>query len=57
MGLVKVLERNGRLDVGWKWLRQEGTKPGFLRIGITAAVLKAEATIPFDSGEMKRLVR
>lgn len=49
MGLARVFERNGRFNVRWKWLRQEGTKPGFLRIGITAAVLKAEATIPFDS--------
>lgn len=33
------------------------TRPGFLRIGGTAAVVKAEVAIAWDSEELKRLVR
>jgi len=45
------------VEIGWKLLREEGPRPGFLRIGVTTAVLKAEGTIPRDNEELKRLVR
>lgn len=38
-------------------MREEGSRPGFFKIGVTAAVLKAEGTIPWDNEELKRLVR
>jgi len=37
---------NGRFEIGRKLLKLLGSEPGFLRIGVTAAVLREEGTIP-----------
>lgn len=37
---------NGRFEIGQKLLRLLGSKPSFLSIGVTAAVLRREGTIP-----------
>ena len=36
----------GRLDIGRKLLKLEGSSPGFFRIGVMAAVLKDVGTVP-----------
>ena len=36
----------GRLDIGQKLLKLEGSAPGFFRIGVMAAVLKDVGTVP-----------
>ena len=41
----------GRLEIGRRLLKLLGSEPGFFRIGVTAAVLKAGGTIPVDSEE------
>ena len=42
---------NGRLDIGRRLLRLEGSVPGFFRIGVIAAVLKDEGTVPVEREE------
>lgn len=41
----------GKLEIGRRLLKSLGSEPGLFRIGVTAAVLKAEGTIPVDSEE------
>ena len=55
----KVLKRKGRLEICRHELKQDGSRPGILRTGETAAVLKVEGTINWDSEQLggKRLVR
>ena len=36
----------GRLDIGRKLLKLEGSAPGFFKIGVMAAVLKDVGTVP-----------
>lgn len=36
----------GRLDIGRKLLKSEGSAPGFFKIGVMAAVLKDVGTVP-----------
>lgn len=42
----RSLEMKGRFDMGRKLLRSAGSEPGFLRRGVTAAVLRGEGTSP-----------
>lgn len=42
----KILDRKGRLEMGRKLLGFSGSRPGFLSIGVIAATLKAEGTVP-----------
>ena len=44
--LSKILLRKGRLEIGWQLLGSSGSRPGFLIVGITAANLKLEGTMP-----------
>ena len=37
---------NGRLEIGRKLLKLEGSAPGFFRIGVIAAVLKVVGKVP-----------
>ena len=47
----RILEMKGKLEIGRRLLKSLGSEPSFFRIGVTAAVLKAEGTIPVDSEE------
>lgn len=42
----KILEKNGNLKMGQKLWKLLGFEPGFLKIGVTAAVLKTDGTSP-----------
>ena len=41
----------GKLDMGRKLMRFEGSAPGFFRTGEIAAVLKDDGTVPVESEE------
>lgn len=41
----------GRLEMGRRLLKSEGSDPGFLSIGVTAATLKGGGTVPVLSEE------
>lgn len=45
-----VLEINRRLEMGQRLLKSLGSEPVYFNIGVTAAVLKSEGTIPVRSG-------
>lgn len=47
----RILEINGRLEIGRKLLKLDGSEAGFLSIGITAAVLKEAGTVPVEKEE------
>lgn len=42
----------GRLEMGRRLLKSEGSDPGFLSIGVTAATLKGGGTVPVLSEEL-----
>lgn len=42
----RILERNGWLEMGWRLLEMLGCKLGFFRVGVTAAALKDDGTVP-----------
>ena len=43
---LRILEMNGRLEIGRKLLKSEGSAPGFFSIGVIAAVLKVVGKVP-----------
>lgn len=42
---------NGKCEMGRRLLKSLGSEPGFLRMGVTAADLKDEGTMPVESEE------
>lgn len=42
----RIFDRKGRLEMGRKLLGSSGSRPGFFSIGVMAAILKAEGTVP-----------
>ena len=42
----RILDRNGRLEIGRRLLKSLGSEPGFLSIGVTAADLRVDGTEP-----------
>lgn len=42
----RSFERNGRLEMGLKLLGSSGSRPGFLRRGVMAAILRGLGTVP-----------
>lgn len=41
-----ILEMKGKFEMGRRLLKSLGSRPGFLRIGVTVAVLSDEGTVP-----------
>lgn len=50
---LRILERNGKLEIGWGLLKLFGSAPGFFNIGVIVAVLKGVGTIPVVSEEWR----
>lgn len=42
----RILEIKGRIDMGKKLSRLQGSVQGFLRIGVIATILKSDGTMP-----------
>lgn len=54
--LPGIFLRNGKLDIGRRLLKSVGSGPGFMRTGVTAAVLRNDGTIPEVRKELKNSV-
>ena len=42
----------GRLEIGWYLCKSSGSRPGFLKMGVTEAVLKMDITMPDSRDEL-----